>query len=213
MLISWEDSYANRHWRSKRWRRLRACSRHTHRISTCAQSRYWMRTSTWSSSLRRCAQTPSVGVPRWCAAMVCLKIASARSRSRVWCTLDRDRDRDLEVQDESNDQKQGMRVIQASDRHEIGVYCSRNEFPHRGCAVATSREGDTTSGPGRLGRAGCRQGRRSSRRKTFQYRSRSARRGWPGLRDGAGGGADVRAGTRHATAQDGGVPDSDARTG
>ena len=38
--------------------------------------------------------------------MVCLKIASV-------------------VPDESNDRRQEMRVIQASYRHEIGVYCSR----------------------------------------------------------------------------------------
>ena len=41
--------------------------------------------------------------------MVCLKIASV-------------------VPDESNDRRQEMRVIQASYRHEIGVYCSRNEW-------------------------------------------------------------------------------------
>ena len=41
--------------------------------------------------------------------MVCLKIASV-------------------VPDESNDRKQEMWIIQASNRHEIGVYCSRNEW-------------------------------------------------------------------------------------
>ena len=51
--------------------------------------------------------------------MVCLKIASV-------------------LLDESNDRKQEMWVIQASDRHEIAVYCSRNEWKqvHRSCEHA-----------------------------------------------------------------------------
>ena len=45
-------------------------------------------------------------------------------------------------------------------------------------AVATSFKEDKTSGQGRLGRAGCKQGRRSSRRKTLRHRS--------GVRGGGG---------------------------
>ena len=67
--------------------------------------------------------------------MVCLKIASV-------------------VPDESNDRRQEMRVIQASYRHEIGVYCSRNEWKQvqpscehaKECGWATFMHGTEAAG-------------------------------------------------------------------